>query len=185
MLPTTSTILDVSNQGLITLPPLPENLTGLCCRNNKLKSLPPLPLTLEYLDCDDNQIESLPVELPETLEILHCANNKLKFLPDNLDNLAQLECHNNPFTAKTLQKIISFYDEYFNKIPLKYKEKCPSLRYLDKLDENNTISQYKYKQILEQKKRECNGLLQIALTRNILQEHCVDVAEYLGITTRG
>ena len=178
-------ILDVSNQGLTSLPPLPPNLTELYCCNNKLSSLPPLPPSLQYLDCDNNLLESLPIELPGTLEILYCANNKLKSLPDNLDNLAQLECHHNPFTAKTLQKIISFYDDYFNKLPLKYKDKCPSMRYLDKLDEINTISQYKYIEILEQKKRECNGLLQIALTRKILQEHCVDVAEYLGITTRG
>ena len=87
-----------SNNQLISLPDLNENLKKLYCRNNQLISLPILNEKLELLYCFSNKLTSLPI-LNENLEILWCEHNQLTSLPQLNENLRQLYCDNNQLTS--------------------------------------------------------------------------------------
>lgn len=104
-------ILDLTDLGFTTLPPLPENLVELrvdrnhltslpslppslkvlICSRNRLTSLPPLPPSLRVLSCQANRITSLP-ELPSTLQVLRCTFNHLTSLPPLPTTLRILDC---------------------------------------------------------------------------------------------
>lgn len=73
-------IMDVANQGLTTLPPIPDDTIELYCQGNQLTSLPELPETLRVLNCSNNQLTSLP-SLPANLRYLAFENNQVSFFP--------------------------------------------------------------------------------------------------------
>ena len=76
-------LLDLSNLGLKTLPPLPAGLRVLNCSNNLLETLDGLlPRTLIMLDCGNNRLTGLPDPLPPYLYTLDCENNRLTRLPE-------------------------------------------------------------------------------------------------------
>jgi len=89
--------LNVTADGLLRLPKLPNNLEYLYCDLNNLTYLPKLPNTLKELDCTDNDIISLP-KLPESLEELCCNYNRIRTLPELPPKLTRLECRHNYIT---------------------------------------------------------------------------------------
>ncbi len=99
-------IMNVANQGLTTLPPIPDDTIELYCENNQLTSLPELPETLRVLNCSNNQLTSLP-SLPANLRYLAFENNQVSFFPktrntpsDSLPfHLRVLICGNNQLTS--------------------------------------------------------------------------------------
>lgn len=119
-------IMNVANQNLTTLPPIPDDTIELYCQNNQLTSLPKLPHTLRILNCSNNQLTSLPIlpanlrhlafennqvsvfprtentspdAFPYHLRVLICGNNQLKSLPEEgAENLQILTCENNQIT---------------------------------------------------------------------------------------
>lgn len=62
------TTLDVSNNLLEDLPPLPKNLEVLKCHNNQIKALPPVPDSLRTISVYPNPIPKL--ELRKGIEVL-------------------------------------------------------------------------------------------------------------------
>jgi Leucine-rich repeat (LRR) protein len=119
-------IMDFANQGLTTLPPIPDDTIELYCNGNLLTSLPELPQSLRVLNCSNNQLTSLPTlpsnlrflafennqvtsfprtsytppgYFPNYLRVLICGNNQLKSLPEEgAENLQILTCENNQIT---------------------------------------------------------------------------------------
>ena len=89
--------LDLNDQDLAELPPLPPNLKTLYCDGNQLTSLPPLPDTLEVLICSNNRLTELP-PLPAGLIELQCERNQLTSLPTLNNNLKILNCEYNQIT---------------------------------------------------------------------------------------
>jgi Leucine-rich repeat (LRR) protein len=80
-------ILDLSNLGIKSLPPIPNNVKILDCHGNLLTELPKnLPNSITKLYCDHNDLKYLPDNLPSNLEYLYCQNNNLKCLPNNLSS---------------------------------------------------------------------------------------------------
>jgi len=104
------TELDYSNQGLTSLPELPESLVALFCFNNKLSELPELPESLEILECYNNQLSELP-ELPDSLKELYCDHNRLRSLPELPDSLKRLDCENNRLPYKDLEGYWKYQEE--------------------------------------------------------------------------
>jgi Leucine-rich repeat (LRR) protein len=90
-------VLDLNDQDLAELPPLPPNLKRLDCEGNRLTSLPPLPATLELLICGWNQLTELP-PLPAGLKVLSCEHNNLSSLPQLPLSLIELDCEENQIT---------------------------------------------------------------------------------------
>jgi Leucine-rich repeat (LRR) protein len=90
-------ILDLNDQDLAELPPLPPNLKKLYCDGNQLTSLPPLPDTLQVLMCGNNRLTELP-PLPAGLIELHCERNQLTLLPPLPLTLIELNCDYNQIT---------------------------------------------------------------------------------------
>jgi Leucine-rich repeat (LRR) protein len=86
--------LHCENNGLYTLPKLPESLKELYCNSNQLTTLPALTNSLTILDCSSNQLINLPL-LPTSLKNLSCAKNKLTSLPDLPKTLTDLICSYN------------------------------------------------------------------------------------------
>lgn len=79
---------------------LPKSLTHFDCSNNALIQLPPLPDNLQYLNCNDNKLSALPEHLPASLTIICCANNHIEILPDLPPNLSEYSYFSgNPLTA--------------------------------------------------------------------------------------
>ena len=77
-------VLNLSELGMHSLPPLPGNLKCLKADKNHLTQIPEnhLPVTLEALDVHCNQLTSLPDSLPiAQLKLLNAAKNKLNALP--------------------------------------------------------------------------------------------------------
>ena len=89
--------LDLTDQDLAELPPLPPNLIRLYCDGNQLTSLPPLPDTLEVLICSNNRLTELP-PLPTGLIELQCERNQLTSLPTLNNSLKILICDYNQIT---------------------------------------------------------------------------------------
>lgn len=93
-----STSLDLSFNGLKTLPPEVAQLThlqALHLRNNRLESLPIEIFALDrlqYLDLRNNRLDSLPPEVGQLsgLRTLHLRNNRLCGLPPEIGKLTQL-----------------------------------------------------------------------------------------------
>ncbi len=122
-------LLDLSDLGLTTLPPIPSNCENLWCYRNKLTYLPPLP-NCRILYCYDNLLTSLP-DLPNC-EILSCLCNLLTSLPE-LPKCMNLYCYNNNLTYfPTLPKCNFLYleetynnykgDSIYNKIDYGYNQ---------------------------------------------------------------
>jgi Leucine-rich repeat (LRR) protein len=86
--------LQCQNNGLYTLPKLPESLKELYCNSNQLTALPTLSSSLTILDCSSNQLSNLPI-LPASLKNLSCAKNKLTTLPNLPRTLTDLICSYN------------------------------------------------------------------------------------------
>ena len=84
------------NNGLTSLPELPNSLTYISCYNNQLTILLELPNSLTILSCGNNHLTSLP-ELPNSLKELYCWNNELTSLPELPISLIYLECEDNRF----------------------------------------------------------------------------------------
>lgn len=91
---TSLTSLQCQNNGLYSLPELPNSLLELYCNSNQLTSLPALASSLTILDCSSNQLTNLPA-LPATLKNLACSKNKLTTLPELPKHLTDLLCNNN------------------------------------------------------------------------------------------
>lgn len=90
-------VLDLGDQNLAELPPLPPTLKKLFCDGNQLTFLPPLPNTLEVLICGHNKLTELP-QLPTKLKVLSCEHNKLTSLPPLPLSLDELVCEYNQIT---------------------------------------------------------------------------------------
>jgi hypothetical protein len=89
-------MLNLSNLGLHTLPPIPQDLCRFFdCSNNNLTTLPELP-NCEHMVCNNNKLVSLP-EMPKC-HFLNCSNNQLSALP-NMPFMSSLKCNNNKLTA--------------------------------------------------------------------------------------
>ena len=76
-------ILNLSELGLQSLPPLPEGLEKLMAHHNRLSAIPEnqLPASLQAIDIHSNQITALPEALPVTnLRLLNAANNQIHSL---------------------------------------------------------------------------------------------------------
>jgi len=68
-LPADLAILDISNSGIRTLPPLPCTITHLYVGGNHIMKLP-LHEGLQVLHCESNLLDTL--DLPSTLKVLNC-----------------------------------------------------------------------------------------------------------------
>lgn len=95
---TNLTYLECKNNGLASLPELPNTLIELYCNSNQLTSLPKLPESLTVLDCSSNELTSLP-KLPPSLKNLSCFKNKLTVLPELPRTLTDLLIYNNKLTC--------------------------------------------------------------------------------------
>ncbi|HAY5464139.1 TPA: E3 ubiquitin--protein ligase, partial [Shigella flexneri] len=93
-LPPQITVLEITQNALISLPELPASLKHLDVDNNQLTMLPELPALLEYINADNNQLTMLP-ELPTSLEVLSVRNNQLTFLPELPESLEALDVSTN------------------------------------------------------------------------------------------
>lgn len=89
--------LNVTNNHLTSLPPLPDNLVRLVCSYNPIIELPALPNSLCSIICSSCQLNELP-ELPNSLENLWTSKNCIGRLPKLPDNLLQLACDCNNLT---------------------------------------------------------------------------------------
>lgn len=90
--------LNVSDNKLTFLPPLPSNLTSFRCTNNLLTTLPTLSNRLTLLFCNGNKLTSLP-NLPPQLQIFNCSNNKLTSLPTLPNTLESFYCSYNQLSG--------------------------------------------------------------------------------------
>ncbi|EJE4367706.1 E3 ubiquitin--protein ligase, partial [Shigella sonnei] len=93
-LPPQITVLEITQNALISLPELPASLEYLDACDNHLSTLPELPASLKHLDVDNNQLTMLP-ELPTSLEVLSVRNNQLTFLPELPESLEALDVSTN------------------------------------------------------------------------------------------
>jgi hypothetical protein len=89
--------LQISQNRLTTLPPLPETLEKLDCMENRITSLPPLPAKIKTIQAYSNRLVSLP-ELPASLERLSVDVNLLTLLPSLPPGLKSLSCSANKLT---------------------------------------------------------------------------------------
>jgi len=113
-----SVILELRNQGLTELPPLPDNLEVLDCRDNALTSLPALPPRLQVLKCSHNQITVLP-DLPPKLTVLECDHNRIAELPVRLPSkLTRLICSRNQIETlpRRLPSALTVLEVSFNRL---------------------------------------------------------------------
>ncbi len=88
------TSLNVADNDLTFLPPLPPNLKTFRCSNNRLVQLPSLPSGLTVFHCYGNLLTSLP-ELPKNLEVFNCSQNRLSALPVLPNTLQSFYCSYN------------------------------------------------------------------------------------------
>ncbi|HPH86774.1 MAG TPA: hypothetical protein PLC48_15005, partial [Ferruginibacter sp.] len=96
--------LDISNNVLDHLPPLPSTLETFLCNNQdgsfngyiggSIINLPALPPGLKVLNCGSNRITNWPAVWPSTLEHLNISNNNLSSLPALPPGLKYLDCSN-------------------------------------------------------------------------------------------
>ena len=94
-LPNSLQILDVGMNDLTSLPQLPEHLLVLdCSLRNQFASLPDLPQHLTELSCYGNSIHRLPI-LPAGLQSLNCKFNNIEILPKLPEKLTYLDCTQN------------------------------------------------------------------------------------------
>ncbi|EPD8759960.1 T3SS effector E3 ubiquitin-protein ligase IpaH3/Hc, partial [Shigella flexneri] len=96
-LPPQITVLEITQNALISLPELPASLEYLDACDNRLSTLPELPASLKHLDVDNNQLTMLP-ELPALLEYINADNNQLTMLPELPTSLEVLSVRNNQLT---------------------------------------------------------------------------------------
>ena len=105
-----------NNNGLGSLPTLPNTLTYLHCGNTGLNNLPTLPNSLDTLICNSNLLSSLPV-LPNSLIYLNCAGNSLTSLPTLPNSLTYLYCGYNSLTSlSTLPNSLQFLYCWYNQL---------------------------------------------------------------------
>jgi Leucine-rich repeat (LRR) protein len=79
-------MLYLSYKKLTELPPLPPNLTNLCCYDNLITELPQLPPFLKILSCENNPLAHLP-QLPQTLENIYISPWQVPSCLNKLSNL--------------------------------------------------------------------------------------------------
>ncbi len=94
-LPNTIKKLDYSHNDLLTsIGNLPDSLEDLYCGwNTSLGSLPVLPSSLKKLSCPWNGLTSLPV-LPAGLQFLNCGQNPINNLPALPSTIIEMHCNN-------------------------------------------------------------------------------------------
>ena len=149
-------ILDLNDQDLAELPPLPPNLKKLYCDGNQLTSLPPLPDTLQVLMCGNNRLTELP-PLPAGLIELHCERNQLTLLPPLPLTLIELNCDYNQITElPQIPARLTNLNARDN--PIIKLTNLPQGRFLPKVeifvDDLNLNSAEIYKQFLDESIRE-------------------------------
>lgn len=93
-LPNSIQYIRCTNNNLVSIPPLPENLISLECYSNQIDQLPELPNTLKFFDCRFNNLTSIPT-LPDSLLILACDNNNIYSLPEIPNGVKYLYCPHN------------------------------------------------------------------------------------------
>lgn len=109
-------ILDLSDQGLLFLPRIPDTVRILYCHNNKLTSLDGLHNDIRILYCSGNLIKELS-NLPENLEYLNIDDHVvLKDIPYSLNWITKSE----PFEITThgIRSLIASIDATSNKLKL-------------------------------------------------------------------
>jgi uncharacterized repeat protein (TIGR01451 family) len=89
--------INVSNNQLVSLPPLPGILGSLVCYGNDLTSLPPLPPNLLYLESQDNKLTS--INLPARILTVHLDRNLLTACPVLPDSIHVLTMEANNMTG--------------------------------------------------------------------------------------
>jgi uncharacterized repeat protein (TIGR01451 family) len=90
--------LDISNNSITVIPPLPATLLEFTCEDVPVSTLPTLPLGLTKLKLKNNPISSLPT-LPSTLIELTCYNLSLTSLPALPASLYFLDVQFNDITV--------------------------------------------------------------------------------------
>lgn len=77
--------LDLSNNGIVALPPLPCGIQYLLAAHNRIAELKyPLPGDLVVADLSHNELTELPETLPGRMVRLDVQNNALETLPRNM-----------------------------------------------------------------------------------------------------
>jgi hypothetical protein len=96
-LPENTEIINITSKQIKYLPDVSrfKYLRSLNCSNNQLVALPTLNENLRELYCNNNQLVVLPT-LNKHLQLLNCANNQLVTLPTLNENLQELYYDNNP-----------------------------------------------------------------------------------------
>lgn len=89
--------LDVSDNCLTQLPPLPPALIELKANYNDMTHLPALPASLQYLFVENNQLVELP-SMPGRIAELFAGGNCLTRLPALPRRMDELSIHDNVFT---------------------------------------------------------------------------------------
>lgn len=104
-------ILDLSNLGLQSLPPLPQGLEKLLANHNQLSAVPEnhLPASLKAIDLHNNRLTALPETLPvANLRLLIAANNKIQSLSGDaliLHPDCEVYLRGNPLDESLLHKL--------------------------------------------------------------------------------
>jgi len=104
-------ILNLSELGLQSLPPLPQGLEKLMAHHNRLSAIPEnqLPPGLKAIDIHSNQITALPEALPiANLRLLNAANNQIRSLSGGaliLHPDCKLYLRGNPIDESVLCKL--------------------------------------------------------------------------------
>lgn len=140
-LPDDTTFINLSSKKLTYIPDLArfKNLNELNLNDNDLVVLPPLPKTLKFLYCSRNKLETTPEEWPEYLEELFCHFNYLKILQNLPETMTYLNCDSNQITSITnLPKSLRYFYCSHNK--LENLPKLPkTLLYFDCEDNLKTV----------------------------------------------
>lgn len=97
-LPVCLRYLNIGDNFVSNLPPLPDSLRYFSCETNQLSNLPVLPPYLQYFTCNTNTIASMPA-LPASLWYLDCNTNALDSLPALPAGLTELICGFNHLSA--------------------------------------------------------------------------------------
>ncbi|OZI18567.1 hypothetical protein CAL26_12685 [Bordetella genomosp. 9] len=92
--------LSLKGLGLLEPPPIIPAVFSLDLSDNQLTSVPPLPCDIQFLLLARNSIKALTHPLPSQLVVLDLSHNGLTGLPDNLpERLTRLDAQGNQLWA--------------------------------------------------------------------------------------